>query len=412
MNLRGLRTRLKSNPLLYRWVYNLRKHELNRRIANEQAAFERQATKRGLSTAEESPQIVFSRLKQRLLSRGIEWPPKPLLRPLHILYASTPGNWERHNIPPQLGQLGDVTCFFLEDEGISSIQGWDKARAKVDQKLPQFVQALHHQKPVDLMLSYLSGAQISPNTIEAVARLGIPTFSFHWDDRRAFYGRKVGGQWSGPGAVCNAYDLNLSNASASLIKYRMLGANALFWPEGANPNFFRPLDLPEKYDVSFCGQRYGIRPLMIDFLRKNGIRVDCFGQDWEHGYAGDSELVTIFNQSKINLGFGYVNESTDQCLKGRDFEVPACGSVYLTSYNDDLARVYRLGDEIETYRSFQECLLKVRALLADNVRRTRIRQAARTAVLARHSWAARVQQLIDCHEHTSHAVSESGRSTP
>jgi hypothetical protein len=292
--------------------------------------------------------------------------------------------------------LGEITCFFLEDEGIPWRAGWEHARALVDQKLPEFVRALHQRKPIDFMLSYLTGAQISPAAIEAVAGLGIPTFSFHLDDRRAFYGRKIGGQWSGPAAVCTSYDLNLSNALTSLVKYRVLGANVLFWPEGANADFFRPLALAQKYEVSFCGQHYGVRPLLVDYLRKHGVQVDCFGEGWEHGYVSDRDMVTIFNQSRVNLGFGYVNESTDQCLKARDFEVPACSAVYLTSYNNNLHRIYCLGDEIETYDNFADCLQKARALLADENRCQRMRAAAREAVLHRHTWAARVRQLLEC----------------
>ena len=394
----ALRSRLRSNLLLYRLVFGWRRRLMDRRIRQEQAEFEHAAIARGIPLDEEPPGAVFIRLRKRLQYRGLDWPPAPKRRPLHILYASLPGNWERHNLPPELGRLGEVTCFFLEDEGISWSQGWGEARTLVDQKLPEFVQSLHRRKPIDLMLSYLSGAQISPPTIEAIARLGIPVFSFHLDDRRAFYGRKIGGQWSGPAAVCANYDLNLTNSLASLVKYRVFGANVLFWPEGVNPEFFRPLDAPPKYDVSFCGQRYGVRPLLVDYLRKHGVKVDCFGAGWEHGYVRDSDMVTILNQSRVNLGFGYVNESTDQCLKARDFEVPACSAVYLTSYNDSLERVYRLGEEIETYYNFADCLRKVRTLLADEERRKRIRVAARAAVVARHTWAARVRQLLECNE--------------
>lgn len=390
----AIRASLRSNPYAYRVVYAFRNQLLNYRIGREQRRLERRAVALGLPCGEEPPRQVFQRLAERLALRGITWPPQPRGRPLHILYASTPGNWERHNLPPELAKLGEVSCYFLSDEGISWKDGWEKARGAVDGGMPAFVQELHRRKPVDLMLSYLSGAQISPVTIEAIGQLGIPTFSFHLDDRRAFYGRKIGGQWSGPAAVCRSYDLNLTNALASLVKYRALGANVLFWPEGAGTDFFQPLDLPEKYDVTFCGQRYGIRPLLVDFLRKNGIRVDCFGEDWEHGYVNDKNLVTIFNQSRVNLGFGYVNESSDQCLKGRDFEVPACGALYLTSYNENLPRVYQLGEEIETYRTFTDCLAQIKSLLADNARRAKLRSAARSAVLRHHSWSARIQQLI------------------
>lgn len=390
-----VRASFRRQPLAYRLLYFWRQIYLDQKIKGEQKKFEDIARKRCLPAGEEAADVVFRRLDQRLAQRGLSWPPSPRGRPLHILYVSVPGNWERHNLPPELSKLGEVSCFFLEDEGISVHAGWERVRKEVDEKLPGFVQTLHRKKRVDMILSYLSGAQISPGTITAIGAMGIPTFSFHLDDRRAFYGRKIGELWSGPAALCAAYDLNLSNASNSLVKYRVLEGNVLFWPEGANIDYFRPLNVAEKYDVTFCGQRYGVRPLLVDFLRRHGVRVDCFGDDWEHGYVRDADLPTIFNQSRVNLGFGYVNESTDQCLKGRDFEAPSCGVVYLTSYNQDLPRVYKIGKEIETYQNFGECLQKVRVLLADKQRRGQLRQASRAAVTERHSWAMRVQQLLD-----------------
>jgi hypothetical protein len=392
----NIRKFLKKNLFIYKLVYHYRSLLQNYQIRKEQKLYEQRAKAQGLPAQEEPPSLVFSRLRKRLAQRNITWPPEPKSRPLHILYASVPGNWERHNIPPELSKLGEVTCFFLDEQGIRLDRGWASVRAAVDSKLPAFVKILHQEKHIDMMLSYLSGSQISSSTIHQINLLGIPTFSFHWDDRRYFRGVKQGDQWSGPLAVCKSYDLNLTNSPESLIKYRAEGANALFWPLGANPEFFRPLNLPFEYDVPFCGQPYGQRPLLVDYLRRQGIRVDCFGSDWEHGYQTDDALVRIFNQSRINLGFGYVNESSEQCIKGRDFEVPSCGAVYLTSYHKNLERVYALGQEIDTYLDYGDCARKITALLEQPERCDRIRQAARRAVIERHSWSKRVQQLLSC----------------
>ena len=387
--------RLKQNKLFYLALHKARNFRQNFHIGREQAAFERTAQRTGIVIGENTER-VFEQLRSCLAVRGIKWPPATGGRPLHILYASLPGNWERHNIPPALEKIGKTSYFFLEEQGIELAKGWAATRSQVDQLLPHFVRKVHAQAPIDMMISYLSGSQISPQTIEEIKCLGIATFSFHLDDRMFFYGYKYGSQWSGPAAVCQAYDLNLTNAPTSLVKYRCSGANALFWPEGANPDFFRPQNIPFEHDVTFCGQRYGQRPLLIDYLRRQGIKVACFGKEWEHGYQTNESLVKIFNASRINLGFGFVTESDDQCLKGRDFEIPACGAVYLTSHNEDLARVYRIGTEIETYRDFADCAAKIKALMADPTRCERMRRAARQAVLARHSWSLRIRQLIDC----------------
>jgi glycosyltransferase involved in cell wall biosynthesis len=390
-----IKDKLKHNLFVYRNVYRYRRWRLDSRIQKEQERYLNIAIANAISPEIETPASVFLRLRERIAIRRLVWPPNVENRPLHILYASVPGNWERHNIPPELKKIGRASFFFLDEQGIDLKQSWDVIRSQVDNLLPEYVRRLHARHPVDMLISYLSGSQVSSHTVEHIGQMGIPTFSFHWDDRRAFWGEKIGNQWSGPAAVCKAYDLNLTNATASLVKYRCEGANVLFWPEGANPDFFKPLDIPFQYDVTFCGQRYGQRPLLVDYLRRRGIRVDCFGRDWEHGYQTDEELVKVFNQSRINLGFDFVNESTDQCLKGRDFEIPACGALYLTSHNRDLERVYKIGEEVVSYVDHEDCYKKIVSLLSDPARCEYIRAAARKAVVERHTWSVRIKQLLD-----------------
>lgn len=338
---------------------------------------------------------AFKNLATTLAERGITWPPNPSSRPLHILYASVPGNWEMHNIPPQLEKIGKVSCYFTKERGIP-IKNRAVARPLIDSDFTEFVKALHDREPVDMLLSYFSGAEISPSTIENIKSLGIAAFSFHWDDRPSFFGRRINGQWSGPAAVCRHYDLNLTNSPESLVKYRIEGALATFWPEAANPDHFKP-DGKEPsfdYDVSFVGAKYGVREKFIKYLRKNGIKVAAFGPGWENGSLSEKEMVVLYNKSRINLGFGYILFSDQVCLKGRDFEVPASGAVYLTTYNKHLEYLYKINKEIITYRTKEECLEKINYLLSEPELCREIRRQARQAVLEKHTWVKRVNQLL------------------
>lgn len=349
----------------------------------------------GIPLQESPASEAYRELVRRLNKRGIQWPPVPTGRRLHILYASIPYIWERHNIPPQLEKLGDVTYYFVCERGIQ-IDDSNKLyrRQFIDRDFPSFIAEVHKKKPIDMVLSYFPGAEISPETIHRINAMNIATYSFYWDDRLCFSGHKIGGQWSGPVSVCNAYDLNLTNVPESLIKYKVEGALAMFWPEAANPEHFCPKAVPFKYDVTFIGAKYGFRAKFIDFLRKNGIKATAFGPGWENGRILEDEMVNIYAQSRINLGFGFIGFSNYQCLKGRDFEVPSCGALYLTSHNSALERVYDIGNEIVTYNGVEGCVSKIQWLLADPERCADIRRNARQAVINRHTWAIRVQQLL------------------
>lgn len=366
----------------------------DRRILFEGREYERRARAMGLPLREETSS-VFLRVREKLSKRGIPWPPRPQGRPLHILYVSVPGNWERHNIPPELAKFGTVTTYFIEDQSAHEHKQGEQLRDSVDSHLPGFVEELHRKHPVDMMLSYLSGAQVSPKTIMALGNLGIATFNFNLDDRISFQGKRVGRLRAGAVDICAAFDLNLTSSPDSVVKYRVEGADAIFWPEGANPGHWKPLPSPFKYDVSFIGERYGRRPAFVAALRKQGVRVTCFGEGWDNGPVSAERMVEIYAQSRINLGFGYICRSSFVNLKGRDFEVPMSGAVYLTSHNEELELVYRIGTEIETYRDVHDCTKKIKELLADPDRCQRMRLAAREAALSRHTWAARVRALLD-----------------
>jgi len=225
--------------------------------------------------------------------------------------------------------------------------------------------------------------------------MGIPTFGFHWDDKLSFRGELSEGRWSGPAAVASAYDLNLTNSPSSIIKYEAEGGLSIFWPEAANPEHFRPLDLPFEYDVSFIGDCYGYRPIMIEYLRRNGISVETFGPGWSNGSVSEKEMVEIYARSRINLGFGGIGYSMkEQCLKGRDFEVPMCGALYLTSDNPDLHLVYDIGREVVTYTTKEECLTKIHYLLDRPEEAMAIRKAARTICLREHTWERRFESIF------------------
>jgi len=389
--------RLKNIRLVNRLWCSYRRFQHDRLIENEQRAYEERALQEGIPVKEEPIAKTYKRLQGRLASRGLVWPPEPKGRPLHIIFC-TPFSriLEQDSIAQELLRIGRVTSYYVDQRLGDQQFDSKKYRHYVDSDLPSFVQRVHAQSPVDMMLSYLPGSCISAHTVHAINFIGIPTFFFHLDDRLSFRGSKIGDQWSGPADVCSAYDLNLTNAPLSIVKYRVEGGIALFWPQAADKDLCRPKELPFEYDVSFIGAKYGRRPLLIDYLRKNAVEVECFGPGWENGPLTPEQMIDVYSKSRINLGSGYIAYSSYQCIKGRDFEVPMCGTVYLTSHHDDLSRLYRIGEEIETYADREECLRKILGLLADPERCDRIRLAARKACLERHTRETRVRALLEC----------------
>ena len=84
-----------------------------------------------------------------------------------------------------------------------------------------------------------------------------------------------------------------------------------------------------------------------------------------------------------------------------------CGVLYLTSDNPELRLVYKVGREIVTYHNKQDCLAKVRYLLAHPEECAQIRQAGHARCLHDHTWEVRFQRVFELAE----VINAEGRGT-
>lgn len=392
-SLEGVKAALKRVPLLYRANGTYRGWQQSRAIAREQAEYEDRARRLGL-LRDWSREELQDRLQARLARRGIFPHPKPRGE-LHLLYASREGQWDVFNLPPALEKFGRVSTYLLPEEsrGMPHPQ-WLKVRDRFNTRFLDFVAAAHRAQPVDLLLTYYSGHQVSPDTIQRINALGIVSAAFHLDDRLYFRGDRLGGRWRGPAAVASAYDLNLTQAPESLVKYRVEGGLPLLWPLAANPTLCYPREVPFRCDVSFVGTAYGNRISTVHFLKKHGVEVATFGQGWPGGYLPPDRFQEIYCASRINLNFDDIGYTHYQCGKIRDFEIPLCGALMLSTHNEHLKNYFELDQEVFTFRSPPECLAQIRRLLADKARCARARQLARARALKEHTWEVRVGELL------------------
>ncbi len=130
-------------------------------------------------------------------------------------------------------------------------------------------------------------------------------------------------------------------------------------------------------------------------MAKYGIKIECFGQGWPNGSLSDEEMVKLYSRSKINLGFSGIGYSKKlMCLKGRDFEVPASGGLYLTQNNPELSLVFDIGKEILTYKDEEDCAMTIKEILANPQKAANIRKAGRERCLRDHSYEARWTDLF------------------
>jgi hypothetical protein len=386
------KNKLKKSPIFYRINATLKAKAQERHAENELTYYKKKASLLNLTLP--NVEAISISFKERLARRNIHIASKPKGN-LHIFLAYHLSNWE-FILPIALKPFGLISEFEWCSQGFDHhSNNWLEQRDYMNKAMLECFINANSEKPIDIVVGYLTGYDTDPKILQKMGETGALITNFSWDDKLGFRGKMLGGRWTGPAALASVVDLNLTNAPDSLIKYMVEGSLAMFWPEAADPNFHRPYDIPFEFDVSFVGRKYGWRPRFIAKLQKMGIKVTSFGNGWGNGPLSDEEMVKLYSRSRITLGFAGVGHSKKlMCLKGRDFEVPMSGGLYLTQDNPELSLVCDVGKEIITYRDEKDCAEKIKRLLAHPDGADKIRKAGRKRALRDHTWEKRFQEVF------------------
>lgn len=174
-----------------------------------------------------------------------------------------------------------------------------------------------------------------------------------------------------------------------------------------DPREHRPLDLTDderaRYgaDVSYLGYAYPNRLELFERLTDHRVRV--WGVGWDRSEAlrpfFDPRPVhgllktRIYNATRVNVNLQSVSYQLDG-VTCRPFEVAACGSFCISEARADLARFFRLEEEMVSFRDADELRRKIGYYLAHPDEARDIAARARARVLAEHTYEHRARQVI------------------
>jgi hypothetical protein len=318
-----------------------------------------------------------------------------------VFFVGTDEQQDKSGLLQALQKLSHVRWFVKADGsyGHNDPRPVDERRARNAELLWSQLQALAGNGWVpDVVLAQTWASLMDPAVFSRVrAQWGCRVLSLAMDDRHQYWGGPAGADTGlGTRALIPHIDLALTAAPECVDWYEKEGCPAMFFPEASDADLFRPMpDLPKLHEVAFVGARYGVREELVMALRAAGIRVAAFGAGWEAGRLGNDDVPRLFAQSKILLGVGTIGYCHDfYALKLRDFDGPMSGSLYLTHANPDLDDLYRVGQEIATYRNVADCVTRARHLLAHDDERERIAGAGRLRASADHTWEKRFGSLF------------------
>lgn len=307
------------------------------------------------------------------------------------------------------------------DIGIPAHQAFiEENRPKLEKALLQQIRQAHSEKPIDLFFSYFYSADVTPALIHEIRQMGIMTVNWYCNGSYQFHL---------VADIAPAYDYCLVPEKFRLDDYRRIGGHPIYNQEAANPNIYRPYDVPLEFDVTFVGQKYGDRPVYIHYLLTKGIDVRVWGPHWQREdfaiplwrrvgsrlkrfLAGseplfppripqercglplcDEDLIKMYSRSKINLGFSNVADTTSgiKQVRLRDFEVPMSGGFYMVEYMEELEGFFEIGKEIVCYYDKKDLAEKIKYYLSHEKERERIRKAGMERARRDHTWHKRFE---------------------
>jgi len=161
----------------------------------------------------------------------------------------------------------------------------------------------------------------------------------------------------------------------------------------ASPNYRRIEGVEKDVPVSFIGQPHGDRRAVIDRLRAAGIKVEVYGTGWGRRLSFE-EMIMMFNRTKVNLNLNNAADARFKQIKGRNFEVPACGGFLLTGAPENLPEYYEPGMEVAVFGDVTDMIEKVRYYLKNEAERERVALAGYERTMKEHTSEHRLNAIF------------------
>ncbi|MEZ0314473.1 MAG: glycosyltransferase [Myxococcota bacterium] len=324
---------------------------------------------------------------------------RPIDRERLRVLAFGANQWERHGLWQAFASHSDFHLSEYGDgraESIGADEDGGERRASHRRGFLQKLDELERERPVDVVFIYASGEHLDDELFDALAERRIWTVIMALDDKHQFtrpLGKNGVPHQLRAALRCDLY-WTTWRLAAAVVGAR--GGAAWVAPEAADPSFHRFIQTHRDIDILFVGAAYGRRRELVEYLRARGLSVSAFGRGWPDGFVDFEKTIELYNRARIVLGVGDVGHMAGvKHLKGRDFEVPMTGALYLTSFNAELTEHFVVGQEILCYGSFEECAELAIEALASPGRAEEVRLAGKARALRDHTWQRRVGQLLD-----------------
>jgi len=348
---------------------------------------------------EEVKLLIKKNLNKRILkldNSNINFP--------NILYAGT-NKFQDEIIIQGLNEIGSVEII-TRDNGEYGLHSkpirsnnflYDKETIDKNSKI--LLENIELKNNIHIIIGQFWANYLPMETLEKITSLGIILVNISMDDILPEHWGYYKNIRLGSIGLSSEVDFTLSTSKEICEWYFIEGNPAIYWPLASDPKIF--IDNTDIYkekeiDVIFVGRRYGIREEIVNFLIKNGIKVEAYGNGWKNGSISPEVTAKLFKKSKIILGVGTAGYSKKNLtLKLRDFDAPMSGSLYITHSSENLKNLYDENNEIVLFKDKFECLDKIKYYLDNPDKREIIANNGQIKAKNSHTWENRFKDMIN-----------------
>lgn len=184
--------------------------------------------------------------------------------------------------------------------------------------------------------------------------------------------------------MCKGLNVDiLLNSTESYIPMFSGLTNKSYWFPNAYPDdLISPMNLEKVYDVGFCGSIGGDRPQWMQSMYRFNIKQD--------GLVIGNDMVKAINSYKIHF-----NRNAADDINYRTFETCGCDTFLITNYTNNLEKLFKIGEEIETYDSMDNLNEKIQYYLDNESKRVEIQKAGYKRAKKDHTYFERAKILVD-----------------
>lgn len=252
------------------------------------------------------------------------------------------------------------------------------------------------------------GMEITPNTLEWIKLKGIKIINYNPDHPFIFSGRGSGNK--NVSDSIRQFDYYCSYADDVVNKLKNLGVQSVKIPFGFDEKGFVYKELEPSEEIRktcFLGNADKFRVKFLNDLAKMGLKIDVFGENWGQfslnpsinvGSAkyGNEFWITL---QKYAVQLNLLRPHNLHSHNMRSFDIPGAGGVMLAPFTEDHANFYKDCQDVFLFNNTEQAFDIAKQLTNLTFEeRSEIRRQARKKSVEQHTYAARVNQLLNCIE--------------